>query len=125
MQYIQNSTKSVEEVVKAIKEVAPNHKFGVLSERNMKETLAAKGFDLKEECVIIDICNPAVAHTLLTQDPLFSSILPCNISVCSQNNTTLVIMSSLTQSVDDINPDFIELASKTQDTLQTIIKEAI
>jgi len=125
MQYIQNSSKSVQEVVQSIEEISPNHKFGVLSVRDMKATLTSKGFDLKEECMIIDICNPSVAHTLLSEDLLLSSVLPCKISVCSQKGETIVIMNLLTQLIDDINPDFIKIAEETQNTLQTIINEAI
>jgi len=125
MQYIQNSTKSVSEVVQSIKEIAPNHKFGILSMRDMKETLASKGLDLEEECIILDICNPKIAHTLLSADLLLSSVLPCNISVCSQNGQTVVITSLLPELIDDINPDFTKLATTTQKTLQTIINEAV
>ena len=125
MQYIQNSKKSVTQVVENIKQIAPTHKFGVLSVRDMKETLESKGFPIDRECVIIDICNPGIANTLLTKDPFLSSILPCKMSVCSHDSETIVVMSSLTQLIDDINPDFIDLATKTQETLQTIISEAI
>jgi hypothetical protein len=34
-------------------------------------------------------------------------------------------MSSLPQLVDDINPDFLELAQETQETLLQIIDEAV
>lgn len=124
MQYIQTSSKSAQDVVKAIETTASNHKFGVLNVRNMKETLEAKGFDLKEECFILDVCNPAVAHAFLSEDLSLSSILPCKITVYTQNGQTTIAMNSLAQLVDDINPDFIELAQDTQETLHTIIDEA-
>lgn len=125
MQYIQNSSKSAKEVVSAIQNIASNYKFGVLNVRDMKETLGAKGFELDKECYIIDICNPAVAFAFLSEDMLLSSVLPCKISVCSQDKETIVVMNSLTQLVDDINPDCLELAQETQHTLQTIINEAV
>lgn len=125
MQYIQASSKSVQEVVQAIQTIAPTHKFGVLSVRDMKATLASKGFDLKEECQILDVCNPSVAFSFLSEDMTLASILPCKISVYTENNETLVAMSSLAQLVDDINPDFLELAQEAQETLLQIIDEAV
>lgn len=125
MQYMQTSSKSVQEVVKAIETIAPNHKFGVLSVRDMKATLASKGFDLKQECMILDVCNASVAFSFLTEDMTLSSILPCKISVYSENGETTVLMNSLAQLVDDINPDVLELAQDTQDTLLAIIEEAL
>ena len=125
MQYIQNSTKSVQEVVETIEKIAPNYKFGVLSVRDMQATLSSKGFDFKEQCVIIDICNPGVANTFLSADMMLASVLPCKISVASQDSQTIVIMNLLTQLVDDINPDFIKVAQETQNTLQQIIDEAV
>lgn len=124
MQYMQTSSKSVQDVVKAIETIAPNHKFGVLSVRDMKATLASKGFEFKQECMILDVCNPSVALTFLSEDMSLSSILPCKISVYSENGETTILMNSLAQLVDDINPDFLELAQDTQDTLLQIIEEA-
>jgi len=125
MQYIKKSTKSVTEVVENIKTIAPNHKFGVLSTRNMQETLANKGFDLEEECIVMDICNPKVAHTFLSEDLLLSSILPCTVSVFSKDGQTTVVANLLTELVPNINPDFMDLATTTQVTLETIINEAL
>lgn len=124
MQYIQTTKKSVQETVSAIEKIAPNYKFGVLNIRNMKETLVSKGFELKEECYIIDICNPSIAFTFLSEDMLLSSVLPCKISVYSQEGETTIVMNSLTQMVDDINPDCIEVAQEAQAALQAIIDEA-
>ena len=42
MQYIEISNKTVQEVVDSIKEVAPNHGFGVQHIHNIKETLSSK-----------------------------------------------------------------------------------
>ena len=41
MQYIEISNKTVQEVVDSIKEVAPNHGFGVQHIHNIKETLSS------------------------------------------------------------------------------------
>ena len=80
MQYIEISNKTVQEVVDSIKEVAPNHGFGVQHIHNIKETLNSKGKELDAQCQVIDICNPNVAETFLNEDISLACIMPCKIA---------------------------------------------
>ncbi len=123
MQYVETSNKSVEEVVEKIKEVCPKYKFGVLHVHNITQTLKSKGIDFKKECQILDICNPIIAEKFLSEDMSLSIIMPCKISVYSENGETIIAMNSLVQLVDDINPDLIELAQEVQEQLLEIIDE--
>ncbi|CAM3535475.1 DUF302 domain-containing protein [Arcobacter aquimarinus] len=123
MQYIEVSNKSVQEVVEKIKEVCPKHKFGVQHIHNVKENLKTKGIDFKNECQIVDICNPFIAEQFLSIDMSLSIIMPCKISVYSENGQTNIAMNSLVQLVDDINPDMIETAQKVQEQILQIIDE--
>jgi uncharacterized protein (DUF302 family) len=123
MQYIEESEKSVQEVVDCIQEVVSKYKFGVQHIHNVKEKLQSKGVDLKNECQIVDICNPDIALQFLSQDMSISTVMPCKISVYTDNNQTTIAMNSLTQLVDDINPDLIELAQDTQEILLQIIDD--
>lgn len=123
MLYIEQSEKSVQEVVDKIQEVVSNYKFGVLHIHNINKTLNSKGFDFKNECQVLDVCNPTVASTFLGEDMSLSAIMPCKISVYSENGETLIATNSVVQLVDDINPDLIELAQETQETILKIIDE--
>ena len=123
MQYMEVSNKSVKEVVDCLKEVCAKYKFGVQHIHNVNETLKSKGIDLGNECQIVDICNPIVAQKFLSEDMSLSIIMPCKISVYSQDGETIIAMNSLVQLVDDINPDLIDLAQETQETLLEIIDE--
>ena len=123
MQYMEISNKSVQEVIDSLKEVAPRYKYGIQHIHNVQETLKSKGIDLGNECQIVDICNPIVAEKFLTEDMSLSIIMPCKISVYTQDGETMIAMNSLVQLVDDINPDLIDLAQETQETLLEIIDE--
>jgi len=123
MQYVETSNKSVQEVVDSIKEISAKYKFGVQHIHNVKETLKSKGIDLENECQIIDICNPIIAEKFLSEDMSLSIIMPCKISVYTEDGETIIAMNSLVQLVDDINPDLIEVAQEAQDTLLEIIDE--
>ena len=123
MQYSETSNKTVQQVVDTIKEVAPKYKFGVQHVHNVKETLKSKGIDFKNDCQIVDICNPIIADQFLTTDMSLSIIMPCKISVYTEDGETMIAMNSLVQLVDDINPDMIEIAQTVQEQLLKIIDE--
>lgn len=123
MQYMEVSNKSVQEVVDCLKEVSSKYKYGIQHIHNVTETLKSKGINLGNECQIVDICNPIIAQKFLSEDMSFSIIMPCKISVYSQDGETMIAMNSLVQLVDDINPDLIDLAQETQETLLEIIDE--
>lgn len=123
MQYIEVSNKSVQEVVDSIKEISSKYKFGVQHVHNVEETLKSKGIDLGNNCQIVDICNPIFAQKLLSEDMSLSIIMPCKISVYTQDGETMIAMNSLVQLVDDINPDLIEIAQEAQELLLEIIDE--
>jgi uncharacterized protein (DUF302 family) len=117
------TNKSVQEVIDSLKEVAPRYKYGIQHIHNVQETLKSKGIELGNECQIVDICNPIVAQNFLSEDMSLSIIMPCKISVYTQDGDTMIAMNSLVQLVDDINPDLIELAQEAQEQLLEIIDE--
>ena len=123
MQYMEVTDKSVQEVIDSLKEITSKYKYGIQHIHNVKETLKSKGIDLGNECQIVDICNPIVAQKFLSEDMSLSIIMPCKISVYTQDGETMIAMNSLVQLVDDINPDLIELAQEVQEQLLEIIDE--
>ena len=123
MQYMEVTNKGVQEVIDSLKEVTAKYKYGIQHIHNVKETLNSKGIDLGNECQIVDICNPIVAQKFLSEDMSLSIIMPCKISVYTQDGDTMIAMNSLVQLVDDINPDLIELAQEVQEQLLEIIDE--
>lgn len=102
MLYIEQSEKSVQEVVDKIQEVVSNYKFGVLHIHNINKTLNSKGFDFKNECQVLDVCNPTVASTFLGEDMSLSAIMQYKISVYSENGETIIATNLVGQLVDNM-----------------------
>ena len=75
MHYIEESKKSVQEIVESIQNIVSNYGFGVLHIHNVKNTLNSKGIDFEDECQILDVCNPNVAKEFLSQDMSLSDII--------------------------------------------------
>lgn len=125
MKYTFETNKSVNETVSAIEAVLPNYGFGLQFIHNPQEKLAAKGFTIDNEVKILDICNPKIAHDFFTQDMSLACAMPCKIAVYSENNQTYIVLNSLVQIIDDLNPDLIEIAQEAQDMMIDLIEEVL
>ena len=123
MHYTEPSNKSVQEVVDSINEIISDYKFGVLHIHNVKETLKSKGVEFNEECQILDICNPNHAKNFLEENMALSVVMPCKITVYSKDSQTFISMNSLVQLVDDIHPEYVEVAQDIQETLLELIEK--
>lgn len=78
------SGKSVEEVVAAIREVSPAHKFSVLHAHSISGIFKKKGIEgYKRECSVVEVCHGPSAKRILETDTRLTSMLPCRIAVFS------------------------------------------
>lgn len=90
MIYSVESSKSLTEIDKGIREAAQRHKFGVLNVLDLKQTLAGKGIELGRECRVYDVCNPQAAATALNSSMRASVVLPCRISVFDEGSKRVI-----------------------------------
>jgi uncharacterized protein (DUF302 family) len=90
MIYSVRSSKSLDDIDHSLREAAQRHKFGVLNVLDLKQTLSTKGIEIGRECRVYDVCNPLAASKALTQDMTTSAVLPCRISVFSQDGKTVL-----------------------------------
>jgi uncharacterized protein (DUF302 family) len=64
--------------------------FDLATEINVQETLWSKiGVDFRPY-VILGVCNAALAHKALREDPQIGLMLPCNVVVQEQEGSVLV-----------------------------------
>jgi uncharacterized protein (DUF302 family) len=92
MQYVVETNKSVEQASTDLEAAVKKHDFGVLHVHNLRETLKKKGFDLPNECRILEICNPQQAISVLKEDMSMNMALPCRISVYEEGGKTKIGM---------------------------------
>jgi uncharacterized protein (DUF302 family) len=64
--------------------------FGVLTRIDMHTAFAEKLGTEFRPYVILGACNPALAHTAVTQDPRVGLMLPCNVTVEQAEGGSLV-----------------------------------
>ena len=72
---------SYEKAIERVTEELKVEGFGVLTKIDVKETLKKKGAGDFRPYVILGACNPQLAHRALIADPIIGLMLPCNVTV--------------------------------------------
>lgn len=123
-EYTVISGKSFDEAVKAIEQKSAEKGFRVLHTHDVAATLTEKGFP-REPLKIVEICNARAASEVLKKDVKTSLMLPCPISVYTEEGKTF-ISTLLPSSIADFFPKAgIEaIAADVEKTVLAIVNEA-
>ena len=110
MKAIETTTKlSMADAEAAVRETLAGQGFGVLTEIDVAATLKAKiGVD-RAPLKILGACNPNFAHQALELDESASLLLPCNVVLTTDGNTTKVSAVDPRELMD--GDEFRELAA--------------
>ncbi|TCN28327.1 uncharacterized protein DUF302 [Kribbella orskensis] len=80
-----------DETVEAVRAALADQGFGILTEIDLKATLAAKlDVDVPPQ-VILGACRPPLAYQALQVEPSIAAVLPCNVVVRSVDEGTTVV----------------------------------
>lgn len=122
--YTVETSKSMDEAVAAIEATAQEKGFRVLYIHDVQATLAAKGFDI-EPMKIIEICNAKFANQALAKDKKISLMLPCPISVFTEEGKTY-ITAFKPRVLSDFYPGLgiEELAGEVEKIVISLVEEA-
>ena len=127
MLYIKETKKSVDQAFHDLEVSIKNHSFGLLHHYDFKQTLKAKGFDLANECRVLDVCNPKQASEVLQLDMAINMALPCRISIYEENGKTSIgmIPPSVMLGLISTSTELQELARGVEQTTRRIIDDAV
>lgn len=84
------SSLDFDDAVSAVKEALSREGFGVLTEIDMSATLTEKLGGDHEHYLILGACHAPSAQRLLEAEPAFGVLLPCNVVVSSEEDTTMI-----------------------------------
>lgn len=125
MIYKLESKKDFEVVVKDFEEAAKRHKFGVLANHNVKETLNSKGVEFAPECRIVEICNPHQAKKVLEANIDISTALPCRVAIYKDKGRVILSTIKPTALLSMFpNPELKNTAEEVEKEIIEMMKEA-
>lgn len=125
MIYKLESKKDFEVVVKEFEEAAKRHKFGVLANHNVKETLNSKGVEFAPECRIVEICNPHQAKKVLEANLDISTALPCRVAIYKDKGKVTLSTIKPTALLSMFpNPELKNTAEEVEKEIIEMMKEA-
>ena len=82
---------SFQETLEMIQEALKVEGFGVLTSIDVQKTMKEKlDIDFRPY-TILGACNPSLAHRVLTQDAVAGLLLPCNITVEADTDTSSIV----------------------------------
>lgn len=113
---------SYKEAVQKTKDALTQDGFGILSEIDVKETLKKKLGMEYDNYVILGACNPPLAHKALQAEREIGLLLPCNLIVYSEENSTYVsaILPSVAMGMVE-NPDLAAIAEEVEAKLKRVV----
>ena len=115
-----------DEAVPRVRQALKQEGFGVLTEIDVQATLKEKLGEDIAPYLILGACNPRYAHRALTLEPELGTLLPCNVTVYTQQDGTTRVSGvdpvALLGSVGrtDLEPIADEIQEKIERALQKV-----
>lgn len=92
--YEKRTDKNLNKAIEALEANLKENSFGVLWQLNFKDKLAEKGLELKDDFVVLEVCNPKQAKEVLEKNNQIGYVLPCKMVVRVEDNQTFIGMTS-------------------------------
>lgn len=118
--YIAETGKSFEEATVSVLKAVEKKGWSLFQIHDLKERLAAKGFEQKP-LKIIEICSGKYANSFLSKNRLISLCMPCKINVLEDNGKVKII--GMNPAI--ISQFFPEVNRKEAEEVERDIKEIV
>ena len=125
MLHIVETDKPLNQACVDLQSAVTEHKFGVMTVHDLKQTMAKKGVCFERECRIFEVCNPQQAKRVLEQKMEISTALPCRISVYEENGKTCIATIRPTAMLDMYGGMGLQaVAKEVEEVIFAIMTEA-
>lgn len=126
MYYIVDTDKSFEQACIDLESSVTRNDFSVLHVHDLGKTLRAKGITFGQQCKIFEVCNPRHAANILANDMRLNMVLPCRISVYTDQGKTqigLIKPAPMLSALSD-NPALILIAEEVESSSIQMVDQA-
>jgi uncharacterized protein (DUF302 family) len=102
--YIVKTNKSFDDAVISVLKSIEQKNWGLFSVLDIKERLAAKGFN-QRNIKIIELCSAKDANKMLNADMLVSIFMPCRIVIFEEKDGSINIASMKPSAISQFFPE--------------------
>ncbi|MCL5037371.1 MAG: DUF302 domain-containing protein [Chloroflexi bacterium] len=119
--YTVETKGDVQEIVDRLRAKLKENSFGVLHIYNLKEIFKSKGIEFGEY-QILSVCNPKFAKDALDANLKVGVLLPCKISVYTEQGVTKISLLKPTAAIGLLGEQKLDaLAKNVEDILNDVI----
>jgi uncharacterized protein (DUF302 family) len=108
------TNRSIDDVINSLQELAPEAGFSILHHYDFFTILEGKGFPIESKVWTFELCRASMASKMLKQFPLFSTMMPCRISVYEDSGTIHIATMNMMPMIEIIKED-AELYDEAKD----------
>ena len=117
---------SFEDAVLRVRDELQAEGFGILCEIDVQATLREKLGVEEEPYLILGACNPPLAHRALSTEPNLGALLPCNVVVYRQNDTTHISAIDAERMLSIVgNDELAPIAAQVREKLANVIERSV
>jgi len=110
------------DAVAKVKDELKKEGFGVLTERDVKQTLKTKLNVDFDDYIILGACNPPLAYQALTVEQDIGVLLPCNVIIYFKGGKTFVSAVLPTVQLGKVgNPKLLPIAEQVENKLKKVV----
>lgn len=126
MYYIVETGKSFDRAAADLEAAVKRNGYGVLHVHDLGTTLRGKGVVFKEECKVLEVCNPQQAAKVLAADMRLNMALPCRISVFTEKGKTEIGLIKPVQMLSALSadPELLKIAKEVEEKIVQMVDEA-
>jgi len=116
---------AMDEVEQRLREELKEEGFGVLTEIDVKATLAEKLGKETREHKILGACNPELADRGLSAEPDLGVLLPCNVTLYAEGDDTIVSAMKPTSALEIVdNPSVEKIGADAEQRIHRAVTRA-
>lgn len=126
MYYIVDSDKSFEQACEDLESSVIHNDFSVLHVHDLGKTLRAKGITFTPKCKVFEVCNPHHAANVMSADMRLNMVLPCRISVYTDQDKTKIGLVKPVQMFSALsdNPSLLKIFEEVETSTIQMIEQA-